>query len=60
MDHPVLWAIRNQLAALADWHLVNIIQAYDLSDLSTAQLERMPGTQLIELIVAAVRVSEEP
>jgi hypothetical protein len=52
--------LRGQLAALADWHLVNIIQAYDLSDLSAGDLERMPGPQLIELIVAAVRVSEEP
>jgi len=52
--------LRNQLAALADWHLVNIIQAYDLSEMSAEELERMPGTQLIELIVAAVRISEEP
>lgn len=47
--------LRRQLAALADWHLVNIIQAYDLSDLPPADLERMPGPQLIEMIVAAVR-----
>jgi hypothetical protein len=52
--------LRGQLAALADWHLVNIIKAYDLSELPTEALERMPGAQLIELIVAAVRVSEEP
>ncbi len=51
--------LRSQLAALADWHLVNIIKAYDLSDLSAEALERMPGTQLIELIVATVRASEE-
>lgn len=50
--------LRSQLAALADWHLANIIQAYDLSDLSAADLERMPGTQLIELIVAAVRSAD--
>ena len=52
--------LRNQLAALADWHLVNIIQAYALSDLRAGELERMPGPQLIELIVAAVRASEAP
>lgn len=52
--------LRSQLAALADWHLVNIIKAYDLSDLSAEVLERMPRTQLIELIVATVRVSGEP
>lgn len=47
--------LRNQLAALAAWHLVNIITAYDLSDLPAHELERMHPMQLIELIVAAVR-----
>lgn len=47
--------LRNQLAALAAWHLVNIITAYELSDLPAAELERMYPIQLIELIVEAVR-----
>lgn len=47
--------LRNQLAALAAWHLVNIITAYDLSHLPAHELERMHPMQLIELIVMAVR-----
>jgi hypothetical protein len=47
--------LRSQLAALADWHLVNIIRAHALSDLTVEELERMPGPQLIELIVTATR-----
>ena len=47
--------LRRQLGALAAWHLVNIITAYELSDDSAAALNRRPGPELIELIVAAVR-----
>jgi hypothetical protein len=47
--------LRSQLSALAAWHLVNIIEAYDLSDLAPSTLSLMPPEQLIELIVAAVR-----
>jgi len=47
--------LRNQLSALAAWHLVNIVQAYDLSDLPTPTLERMPALDLVELIVSEVR-----
>lgn len=49
--------LRRQLSALASWHLVNIIRAYDLSDQPTASLELMPAPVLIELIVTAVRQS---
>lgn len=46
--------LRNQLAALSAWHLVNIIEAYRLSDKPSVVLSSLsPGT-LIELIVAAV------
>jgi hypothetical protein len=47
--------LRNQLSALAAWHLVNIVQAYDLSDQPTPTLERTAAPQLVELIVAEVR-----
>ena len=53
--------LRNQLSALADWHLVNIIEAYDLSEQSPAALGSLSKDGLIELIVAAVqaRATEE-
>ena len=47
--------LRRQLAALANWHLVNIIRDYDLSEQSVAGLERATADELIELIVTAVR-----
>ena len=49
--------LRRQLSALAGWHLVNIVRAYDLSDRSVDALERATPTELIELIVASVRES---
>ncbi len=50
--------LRSQLGALAQWHLVNIVRAYELSDLSAVTLARMSATELIELIVAQVRARE--
>lgn len=47
--------LRRQLSALAAWHLVNIVQAYDLSDQPTPTLERLPAPHLVDLIVAEVR-----
>ena len=52
--------LRNQLSALAAWHLVNIVQAYDLSDQPTPTLERLPAPQLVDLIVAEVRRLSQP
>lgn len=49
--------LRQQLSALAAWHLVNIIRAHDLSDQPVDALESTPPDQLIELIVNAVRQS---
>jgi hypothetical protein len=46
--------LRRQLAALSEWHLVNIINAYRLSDESAATLNRLRATALIEIIVNAV------
>jgi hypothetical protein len=47
--------LRNQLSALSAWHLVNIIDAYELSEQRPADLEATPAPILVELIVAAVR-----
>ena len=52
-------ALRQQLGALAQWHLVNIVRAFDLSDLSGASLARMSAPELIELIVAETRARNE-
>jgi hypothetical protein len=46
--------LRNQLSALAGWHLVNIIRRYNLASEGVALNEREPS-QLVELIVSAVR-----
>ena len=50
--------LRRQLSALSEWHLVNIIAAYKLSELSETELNRMPAAGLIELIVSNVRTAE--
>ena len=48
--------LRAQLAALSSWHLVNIIRAHGLSSIAVPTLEEIPKAELIELIVAAVRL----
>lgn len=50
--------LRRELAALSEWHLVNIIRAYGLSDQSDAALRRIPAAGLIELIVTDVSARE--
>ncbi|MEX1128101.1 MAG: hypothetical protein WD227_07235 [Vicinamibacterales bacterium] len=50
--------LRRQLRALAGWHLVNIVEAYELSDLSPAALNRLTPAELAELIVAEVRAAD--
>jgi len=47
--------LRRELGALATWHLVNIIVAYQLSDEPMLVLNALPAAPLIEMIVAAVR-----
>jgi len=47
--------LRRQLAALSAWHLVNIALEYELTDLDVETLNRLPATELIELIVNGVR-----
>ncbi len=51
--------LRRQLAALSVWHLVNIVRAYGLSDLTSSALNAMSAQDLIGLIVTAVRVRAE-
>jgi hypothetical protein len=47
--------LRRQLAALSAWHLVNIALEYELTDLDVETLNRLPATELVELIVNGVR-----
>lgn len=47
--------LRRQLAALAGWHLVNIIRHYDLSGAEPAVLNAQDPARLIEIIVDGVR-----
>lgn len=47
--------LRSQLGALSEWHLVNIVRAYDLSAIPEGDLNRLSAAQLIELIVTEVR-----
>jgi hypothetical protein len=47
--------LRQQLRAFSSWHLVNIVRAHELSSISVDELNRMPSSELIELIVSAVR-----
>jgi hypothetical protein len=47
--------LRRQLAALAGWHLVNIIRRYELSDEDPASLGSREPAELVETIIAGVR-----
>ena len=52
--------LRRELSALADWHLVNIIRAHDLSAADPATLSALPAPTLVDLIVTAVRDRSAP
>jgi hypothetical protein len=47
--------LRRELGALSPWHLVNIIQAYELSDEDPVMLGQLARPTLVALIVSAVR-----
>jgi len=47
--------LRNQLSALSGWHLVNIIEAYELSQERSSDLAALPEPVLIDVIVSAVQ-----
>jgi hypothetical protein len=51
--------LRRQLMALSEWHLVNIVRAHGLSDLSEDVLNQMTAPALVELIATAVRARTE-
>ena len=47
--------LRQELNALATWHLVNILRAYELTDESETALRLYSSPELIELIVTGIR-----
>lgn len=47
--------LRRQLGALSAWHLVNIAIDYELTDEPAERLNRLPASNLIELIVQGTR-----
>ena len=49
--------LRRQLSALSGWHVVNIIRAYRLSDLTPPELNALTRAALIEIVVGGVRGS---
>jgi hypothetical protein len=51
--------LRKQLLALSEWHLVNIIRAYDLSNLPERDLNQMSAAALVEIIATTVRARSE-
>lgn len=51
--------LRSQLHALSVWHLVNIVRAHGLSAEPASSLNLMSAADLTELIVSAVRRTEE-
>jgi hypothetical protein len=48
--------LRNELGALAEWHLRNIVRGYRLAD-ESLDLERLSRPELIALIVSSVRAA---
>ena len=51
--------LRQELKALNEWHLRNIIRAYGLLDADTPEIQALNRTELAERIVLAVRMSVE-
>lgn len=51
--------LRQELNALSEWHLRNIIRAYALLDADTPEIQRLSRTELAERIVLAVRLGVE-
>jgi hypothetical protein len=47
--------LRRQLAALAGWHLINIIRKYDLTREDPALLAARPPAELVEIVIDGVR-----
>lgn len=51
--------LRQELNALGEWHLRNILAAYSLADVTAPEIQRLTRPQLAERIVHAVRLSVE-
>lgn len=51
--------LRQELNALSEWHLRNIIGAHGLLDADTPELQGLTRAELAERIVQAVRLSVE-
>lgn len=51
--------LRQELRALSEWHLRNIIRAYGLLDADTPEIQGLSRAELAERIVLAVRLSVE-
>ena len=51
--------LRDQLHALSAWHLVNIVRDHELSEVPPDVLNAMTELELVELIVANVRIAIE-
>ena len=51
--------LRQELNALSEWHLRNILRAYALMDADTPEIQNLTRAELAERIVAAVRLSVE-
>lgn len=49
--------LRQQLAALSPWHIVNILVAYELADEDAATLNRLPASTLIDRVISGVERS---
>jgi hypothetical protein len=47
--------LRQELNAMSEWHLRNILRAYGLLEADAADLQAMPRPELAERIVLAVR-----
>jgi len=47
--------LRRQLRAFSAWHVVNIIRAYRLSELTPTELNALTRAALIEIVVGGVR-----
>lgn len=51
--------LRQELNALSEWHLRNIIRAYGLLDADTPEIQALTRAELAERIVLAMRLSVE-
>ena len=51
--------LRNQLHALSAWHLVNVIRDHELSEMPVEELNTLTQAELVELIVANVRIKAD-